>query len=137
MKNTKLFALLVVVSTIALFATACTAKAKETAAVPAAAATVSIDLMKVTDPASFATASSAVAAQYADVTAKIAAGDTTLTAQSAELVTLAAGLDAAAVTIKATLKDQALLDFTAAADAFKALFATPSVAVAAEGAPAK
>lgn len=122
MKNTKLFAVLIVVSAFALIATSCAPKAKEAAA-PATTEAAAVDLTKVVDSASFTAAYDTVLAQYADISAKIKAGDTTLSAKSDELVTLAAGLDAAAETIKATLKDKDLEAFTAASADYKAKFA--------------
>ena len=122
MKNTKLIIAFAVVCAIALTATGCAAK-KEVVAPVAPAAAPAIDLATVVDAASFATAYDTVIAQYTEVNAKIVAGDTTLSTTASDLVTLASGLDTAAGTIKAALKDAALTDFTAKADAYKAQFA--------------
>lgn len=118
MKNTKLIIVFAVVCAIALIATGCAAKKEVVAPVAAPA----VDLATVVDEASFTTAYDSVIAQYTDVNAKIVAGDTTLATQASDLVTLAGGLDTAAGTIKVTLKDAALTDFTTKADAYKAKF---------------
>jgi len=123
MKNTKLIIVFAVVCAIALTATGCAAKKEVVAPVAAPAAAPAIDLATVVDAASFATAYDSVIAQYTEVNAKIVAGDTTLATKAADLVTLAGSLDTAAGTIKATLKDAALKDFTTKADAYKAQFA--------------
>ena len=124
MKNTKLIIVFAVVCAIALAATGCAAKKEVVAPVAAPVAAPAVDLATVVDAASFATAYDTVIAQYTDVTAKIVAGDTTLATSASDLATLAGGLDTAAETIKATLKDAALTDFTAKADAYKAQFAS-------------
>ncbi|HNY17935.1 MAG TPA: hypothetical protein PK542_06400 [Treponemataceae bacterium] len=114
MKNTKMLIVLSAVCAIAVLATACKAKETAAAAAPVAAAPA-INLAAVVDPATFTTAYDTVIAQYSDAA--------TTADKKAELVTVATGLDAAAETIKGTLKDQALTDFTASADSYKAKFA--------------
>lgn len=118
MKNTKLLTVFAVVCVVALAATGCKAKKEEVAAVAVTAPVV--DLATIIDDATFTAAYDTVIASYTDTAAKIAAGDTTLATVAADTLTLAAGLDTAAETIKATLADQALVDFTAKADAYKA-----------------
>jgi len=123
MKNTKLIIVFAVVCAIAFTATGCAAKKVVVAPVTAPVATPIVDLATVVDAASFTAAYDSVIAQYTDVNAKIVAGDSTLATKAADLVTLAGGLDTAAGTIKASLKDAALTDFTTKADAYKAQFA--------------
>ncbi|HWR11055.1 MAG TPA: hypothetical protein VN445_04500 [Rectinemataceae bacterium] len=122
MKMKSLIAILV----IALLAVSCAPKqAKVAEAAPVAASVAPADIK---DVATWISTYDGVIAQYADVAAKLKGGDATQQAKNDELVKTASELDAVAETIKGTLTDQALTDFTAKAQEYKDKFASSASA---------
>jgi len=118
MKMKSLIAILV----IALLAVSCAPKQVKVAeAAPAVAAVAPADIK---DVATWISTYDGVIVQYAEVAAKMNGGDSSQLAKSEELMKTATELDAVAETIKATLADQALTDFTAKMKEYKEKFAT-------------
>ena len=118
MKMKSIIAILV----IALLAVSCAPKqAKVAEATPVATAVAPADIK---DVATWISTYDGVIAQYAEVAAKMNGGDSSQLAKSEELMKTASELDAVAETIKATLTDQALTDFTAKMQEYKDKFAS-------------
>lgn len=122
MKMKSLIAILVV----ALLAVSCAPKqAKVAEAAPAAAAVAPADIK---DVATWISTYDSVIAQHAEVATKMNGGDSSQLAKSEELMKTASELDAVAETIKGTLTDQALTDFTAKMKEYKDKFASSASA---------
>jgi len=118
MKMKSLIAILV----IALLAVSCAPKqAKVAEAAPVAAAVAPADIK---DVATWISTYDGVIAQYTEVATKMNGGDSSQLAKSEELMKTASELDAVAETIKGTLADQALTDFTAKMQEYKDKFAS-------------